>query len=553
VEWNAPYKICANTCIIPFEVSHERHECQDMKCPEKCPLYEDCNRLCASEDHFHSHQNNVEHFCGGEHKCKETCNAQGICEIITELVTEKRTFKGELSSFEYSFTREQNGIKKACCKSIPPFQNRHEGPHCHSNTENVAHFCETKCPACGYYCNLPWGHLSKHSTTHGNMREMQFVSEAEDAIKMSESKIYKPGESCEAEMCNMYCKSRGRGHIHLLECHPKENGENNNCDDDGIRHQTKKYGPNENIPKDEYTHAAYWKSIGWEDPCSKDEQLVFSLCPYYCGSPAHTQENSKEIVYCTQALFHAPLKSLPANNNGYLSENGHHFNCDHPVAGKYHIIFVIDRSGSMGTEDIVPQHVDIKRSHNNRLGCVYEACNRFIMNRLNSSQNDKISMILFESDARVIFQNRPIDSNLLQQMIPHGAIGGTSFLKAIQATSNLVRSTRDKQFPVMIIFLSDGEDNNSCLSTLQNMITAETQNGPIVLNTVKFGTSYNDQVLMDMARIGNGQHCNSIDKLQLMATFMDFSENLDRIFAPFQKKNQPKSNSNSITIDYWTV
>jgi len=62
-----------------------------------------------------------------------------------------------------------------------------------------------------------------------------------------------------AEMCNMHCKAQGRGHVHLIHC-PM----NDNCISriyDGSRHETRKYDPNEHIPKDELTRQTYWKQM----------------------------------------------------------------------------------------------------------------------------------------------------------------------------------------------------------------------------------------------------------------------------------------------------
>lgn len=178
--------ICSNTCIIPFEMNHDRHECHDTKCIVKCPF--NCNRLCISENHFHSLEKDAVHYCGQEHNCQHVCEAQGICEVVTALKTEQRTYKvnilgiiytqGLVSEFQYTYTTEQNGLRKTCSKKIPAFMADHEGPHWHTNNDKEAHYCDEKCPYCGYYCNLPWGHSeSYHKTNHGNMREVYFASD----------------------------------------------------------------------------------------------------------------------------------------------------------------------------------------------------------------------------------------------------------------------------------------------------------------------------------------------------------------------------------------
>jgi len=194
----------------------------------------------------------------------------------------------------------------------------------------------------------------------------------------------------------------------------------------------------------------------------------------------------------------------------------------------------------MNSKDIYPQHSDIAKIHPNRLGCVYEACNRFILNRLNSSHKDRVSMILFEKTLKVLFESREISDQLLNYMIPHSSRGGTNFLTAIKGTDRLVARNRNLKMPVMILFLSDGENNADCLPLVQSMINTESLYGPIVLNTIKFGINSKSSVLKEMAKIGKGKYSVSLDNFQRMKTFVKFSENIDQVFAPFQKN----SNSN---------
>lgn len=59
-------------------------------------------------------------------------------------------------------------------------------------------------------------HTGLHNTTHGNMADVNFVSEEED-IDILDRK-YSWGESGLAEMCMLHCKNQGRGHIHLIPC-----------------------------------------------------------------------------------------------------------------------------------------------------------------------------------------------------------------------------------------------------------------------------------------------------------------------------------------------
>jgi len=49
---------------------------------------------------------------------------------------------------------------------------------------------------------------------------------------------------------------------------------------------------------------------------------------------------------------------------------------------QYHIIIVIDNSGSMSDTDVLPNSAEFKCINNNRLGAVFDACSYFIQKRL---------------------------------------------------------------------------------------------------------------------------------------------------------------------------
>ena len=124
-------------------------------------------------------------------------------------------FTGRHDTFDYdAIQTEQNGVRKTCCKLVPPGEREHEGGHIHSTTENLVHYCNEKCPTCGYYCTLPFEHSGEHDTRHGNMRRTYFVSD-QDVFTLG-SRKYAPSESGVAEMCNMYCHRAGRSGLSFL-------------------------------------------------------------------------------------------------------------------------------------------------------------------------------------------------------------------------------------------------------------------------------------------------------------------------------------------------
>ncbi|GLJ32882.1 hypothetical protein SUGI_0662230 [Cryptomeria japonica] len=182
-------------------------------------------------------------------------------------------------------------------------------------------------------------------------------------------------------MCNMFCRKQGRGHIHLVPCPKTSNQRYMMCTSnlqDGSRHTTIKYGSDIDIPKDEMTHATYWKYFRFVDPCTKEEHQEFNRCNHQCKSEEHNGD-SGEKSFCMEQLWHKPIKRTRQNVSSitYVTIDGHHFSCRHSGNVPHHVIFVIDISGSMGFDDIIPM-MEMFDEHNSRLGCVYEAILTFI-------------------------------------------------------------------------------------------------------------------------------------------------------------------------------
>ena len=204
---------CPNTCVLPHDLMHDRCECHVIVCPNKCS-FPKCSFMCSEQDHFHSNGEDS-CMCSHPHQCPHDCDAPGICEIYSELVMKQEKFTGRHDTFDYdAIQTEQNGVRKTCCKLVPPGEREHEGGHIHSTTENLVHYCNEKCPTCGYYCTLPFEHSGEHDTRHGNMRRTYFVSD-QDVFTLG-SRKYAPSERGIAEMCNMYCHRAGRSGLSFL-------------------------------------------------------------------------------------------------------------------------------------------------------------------------------------------------------------------------------------------------------------------------------------------------------------------------------------------------
>ena len=156
---------------------------------------------------------------------------------------------------------------------------------------------------------------------------------------------------------------------------------------------------------------------------------------------------SSGASYCNLELFHDSVDPNTEVASGHISRDGHQFDCAH--YGSYHIVFVIDKSGSMSSDDIKPDDrcgsAKIIQSHDNRLGAVYECIEQFILTRCGPDgsaheANDIMSFILFDSDAHIIMERQTFVDNdeLMETLCKQRAHGGTRFDKAIVAAGKLI-------------------------------------------------------------------------------------------------------------------
>ena len=171
---------------------------------------------------------------------------------------------------------------------------------------------------------------------------------------------------------------------------------------------------------------------------------------HQCSNHVHKNMNtdSSGASYCTLKLFHDKLNPDLPVSNGYISKDGHQFDCAH--YGSHHIVFVIDKSGSMNLSDKKPEHrtgsEKIIEKHDNRLGAVYECIKQFINTRCGvdgsaSAEDDIMSFILFDRDAHIAMENQKIVYNdaLIDTLCNYHAGGWTQFAKAVDAAGELLK------------------------------------------------------------------------------------------------------------------
>ncbi|KAL4072300.1 hypothetical protein J3A83DRAFT_4093511 [Scleroderma citrinum] len=549
---------CPGLCRIPSDVAHRRHECEARLCPITCQL---CKRLCSNQDHMHGLEDGEIHLCGQEHLCTSGCSAPGICEIETAPQSIEATFTGRHETFQYT-KYSQVAKRLKCVKLIPPGATKHKGSHNHSLDKKVIHFCEARCENCGYFCTLPLGHpQQEHETRHGSMSRTRWTIDGDDTEALEvEGRRFSTNDEGAPMMCNLLCQALGR-HVHIDYC--RSDDEAACTGNDEIQHIDRRLLPDPDRPKDYVTHSLFWKRSGFKDPYSKEEQALFAKCDSMCPGPEHTGDagNLPQPSYCALPMFHPLSDPSVAPALGYISNDGHHFNCRNPVVMQqaFHVIFVADRSGSMYYDDRrplqnTPVSARISATSNNRFGAVLSSLFSFWSARAaaigsggNAVRRDAYSVILFNHGVLTAIENdfTSTPDQLLDILLPYDADGGTNYAVAItHAQALMERSWSTERSPV-IIFLSDGECQIAD-QTMQDLCRASVHLGKAIsFHSVSFGPDASSVYLRRMTEIAQDAQNNAprdplappaatvmstytqaLDTVQLAETFLGIAESL---------------------------
>ncbi|PKC01948.1 hypothetical protein RhiirA5_504316 [Rhizophagus irregularis] len=377
-------------------------------------------------------------------------------------------------------------------------------------------------------------------------------------------------------LCNLHCKDLGR-HRHIDYCKNEENCKSGNQGQgQDIQHINEKVQPNPEKPKDFISHKLFWERTGFKDPYSVQEQQEFTKCDHECPDEKHHRSQGSSAPpptksFCELQLFHAPHNpsSNPPDGYGYISLDGHHFNCENPSTREaaFHIIFVLDCSSSMSCKDRrpipnFPIYNDLIKSHNNRAGAVYQAVYQFMEARINSAKanqnqassamRDGVSLVLFNSSVIVPFENRDLTDpkDLLNIMLQHQTSGGTNFDLAIQKAGFLITTYFDPTKVNIIIFLSDGECGVPTTQLRNICKQNQTKGSPLYLYTVLFSSYTHSRSLEEMAKIAQSYHpqnsssgalrCQftcAIDEVNLVSHFTGVAESLRKHKPALLKKN----------------
>ncbi|TFK93593.1 hypothetical protein K466DRAFT_91996 [Polyporus arcularius HHB13444] len=530
---------CDGLCRVASDVSHEVHRCENVQCPIECQL---CKRLCSVHDHFHGMTIGAVHLCGQEHPCTALCQG-GTCHIETSPQSVEATFTGRYESFQYT-KYNQDAKRLPCAVIIPADKVEHEGDHMHDLGPRPFHFCNARCPDCGYYCTLPLGHTQQeHETLHGSMSKTSWAVEGPDGTVLEvNGRRFGQNDDGAPMLCSMYCRSLGR-HVHVDWC--RRANDPAGCGGPEHAHILVHMQPRPSEAKDWITHRLYWERTGFRDPYSQEDQAYFTKCDRMCSDPEHeaTTQGPAQPSYCTLPILHPRhgLEQQAPAGVGYVSNDGHLFHCTNPadLRPTFHVIFVIDRSGSMDSRNPRPLNDTpttrlIRRTHDNRLGAVFQSLQSFWDARRHmvggdGARRDAYTVILFNNDATTAishdFARTP--EQLLSTVLQYRATTGTDFSVALRTAQAAMETHWSTERMPVIIFLSDGHGRVAD-DIMRNLCRRALALGsPVSFHGVAFGSGINS--LQRMAEVAQGVERQATQEQLRRAVPSSFTEALTTV------------------------
>ncbi|CUA74255.1 hypothetical protein RSOLAG22IIIB_05485 [Rhizoctonia solani] len=481
-------------------------------------------------------------------------------------------FSGRHETFMY--TRYiQVDRRLRCAMPIPPGELSHEGVHTHDTDGNAFHYCNVRCPSCEYLCTLPYGHAQRlHETSHGSMKTTEWVMQSDkDGAGLAyelQGRKFGSGDDGTPMLCQLVCVAMGR-HAHIDYCQR----ESEHCSNTDCEHITKRIHPNPDREKDWISHATFW-ARSFSDPYSPEEQKEFSLCDVLCASPEHeaTATSAASPSYCTLPIFHPP-EPPGVTPTGYTSVDGHSFKCRHPsrLQQAYHIVFVIDSSGSMTNTDRcplpnMPISARLISSCNNRYGAILSALYGFWLSRdavallgVMQTRRDAYSVVTFNHSATTRVRNDFTSSadQLIDKLLNSRQYGGVNAHAALTEAQSLIRTHWSNDRAPVVIFLSDGEckiEDGPVYDLCQMCVQL---GKALAFYSISVGGDTYSASLRRMAEIahevfasapqdvlmtGRGNPCeyiNAIDSIQLAGTFLGITNSLQKPRASLMNQYGP--------------
>ena len=158
------------------------------------------------------------------------------------------------------------------------------------------------------------------------------------------------------------------------------------------------------------------------------------------------------------------------------------------------VYLVVDTSGSM--------------EEGNKLARTKEALRAFVGQI--KGDRDQIGLLEFANGSKNFTPLRPLQENvrsdLLTQIDRMEPIGGTALIDAVYTAANDLLAQNDSDAINALVVMTDGQENESSysLNDLNDLLQSH-PNQRLVIFTIAFGSDADENLLQEMAKIGNGQ------------------------------------------------
>ena len=245
-----------------------------------------------------------------------------------------------------------------------------------------------------------------------------------------------------------------------------------------------------------------------------------------CKETEKALAEATRIDRITHQYFDAVLQAHTSSQRSLAA--GHLHKLYEDLRGKesmssssYHVIFLIDKSSSMGARDAIPSATFSNLGYGNRLGCAFEACDSFVRMRDNAGASDLISLVLFDDGVEPELMSQRLRADMITDLLKYKrwGMGGTSFDGALEKAVSITR--RDSSgIPALVMFLTDGCDGGNAARASQ-AISDLYGNPNVSMKAIGFGTGCN--VLHLRALMAGmherGEYLAAIDGVQLVESF----------------------------------
>ena len=193
------------------------------------------------------------------------------------------------------------------------------------------------------------------------------------------------------------------------------------------------------------------------------------------------------------------------------------------TSGSYHVVFLVDTSGSMRSDDARPSNAEFLGKYSNRLGCALEACHRFVELRVAIGASDCVSLVTFDNNASVVLNSERLRGDMILDLVWNQQFtrGGTCFSAAFEAAVSLLGQQRSAQ-PVLVMFLTDGSDEHGSKSARARAIETLCKNERLsMMKAIGFGSGAKKDELRGIANMFHerGEYIGAVDEVQLVGTF----------------------------------